>query len=234
MLADLADALSLQVLPADLGVDDDLTFLLWNSITMSEPPNRKKRNSSPFSRRAPTSGVRATEETTDIPTGSTAGLLQTRPALRAALQRASRPLGIEKGKPFKPDERQRRILTQATLVGEAMAKANDFDKRQMELSHYSSTGRGRCRTSRRQNEQARRPTAEIGSSRTAERRRRRHATAGPHRQVAARLARRPGTGRPCGRTPRDSRRSGRARSRRAPKARRAGTRPRGAPRKRPG
>jgi len=47
-----------------------------------------------------------------------------------------RPLGIEKGKPFKPDERQKKILTEATLVGEAMAKANDFDKRQMELSHY--------------------------------------------------------------------------------------------------
>jgi len=47
-----------------------------------------------------------------------------------------RPLGIEKGKPFKPDARQERILTEAALVGEAMAKANDFDKRQMELSHY--------------------------------------------------------------------------------------------------
>lgn len=47
-----------------------------------------------------------------------------------------RPLGIEKGKPFKPDERQKKILTDAALVGEAMAKANDFDKRQMELSHY--------------------------------------------------------------------------------------------------
>jgi hypothetical protein len=47
-----------------------------------------------------------------------------------------RPLGIEKGKPFRPDERQKKILTEATLVGEAMAKANDFDKRQMELSHY--------------------------------------------------------------------------------------------------
>jgi hypothetical protein len=47
-----------------------------------------------------------------------------------------RPLGIEKGKPFKPDEQQKKILTEATLVGEAMAKANDFNKRQMELSHY--------------------------------------------------------------------------------------------------
>jgi hypothetical protein len=31
----------------------------------------------------------------------------------------------------------KKLLTEATLVGEAMAKANDFDKRQMELSHYA-------------------------------------------------------------------------------------------------
>jgi hypothetical protein len=46
-----------------------------------------------------------------------------------------KPLGIEKGKPFKPTKRQKLILTQATLVGEAMAKANDFAKR-MEEAHY--------------------------------------------------------------------------------------------------
>jgi len=40
-----------------------------------------------------------------------------------------KPLGIEKGKPFKPDERQKKILIEAAFVGEAMAKANDFDKR---------------------------------------------------------------------------------------------------------
>ena len=40
-----------------------------------------------------------------------------------------RPLGIEKGKPFEPDERQRQILTDAALVGEAMAKTNSWDKR---------------------------------------------------------------------------------------------------------
>jgi hypothetical protein len=40
-----------------------------------------------------------------------------------------RPLGIEKGKPFQPDERQKRILTEGALVGEAMAKANTFDMR---------------------------------------------------------------------------------------------------------
>jgi hypothetical protein len=40
-----------------------------------------------------------------------------------------RPLGIEKGKPFKPDARQTKILTEAALVGEAMAKANTADRR---------------------------------------------------------------------------------------------------------
>ena len=38
-------------------------------------------------------------------------------------------LGIEKGKPFQPDERQKKILRSAVLVGEAMAKANTSDKR---------------------------------------------------------------------------------------------------------
>ncbi|SDR14356.1 Uncharacterized conserved protein [Rhizobiales bacterium GAS113] len=40
-----------------------------------------------------------------------------------------RPLGLEKGKPFKPDARQTKILTDAVLVGEAMAKANSADRR---------------------------------------------------------------------------------------------------------
>jgi hypothetical protein len=40
-----------------------------------------------------------------------------------------RPLGLEKGKPFKPDARQTQILTEAALVGEAMAKANSADRR---------------------------------------------------------------------------------------------------------
>jgi hypothetical protein len=40
-----------------------------------------------------------------------------------------RPLGLEKGKPFKPDTRQTKILTEAALVGEAMAKANSADRR---------------------------------------------------------------------------------------------------------
>ncbi len=47
-----------------------------------------------------------------------------------------KPLGIEKGKPFEPDERQTRLLTDGVLVGEAMAKANDFEKR-LEEAHYA-------------------------------------------------------------------------------------------------
>lgn len=45
------------------------------------------------------------------------------------------PLGIEKGKPFEPTAEQKAILTEAALVGEAMAKANDFSKR-LEDAHY--------------------------------------------------------------------------------------------------
>jgi hypothetical protein len=52
-----------------------------------------------------------------------------------------RSIGIEKGKPFTPDARQRKILTEAALVGEAMAKANDFDRRQMPLAHYRDGSR---------------------------------------------------------------------------------------------
>jgi hypothetical protein len=40
-----------------------------------------------------------------------------------------RPLGLEKGKPFKPDARQTKILADGALVGEAMAKANSADRR---------------------------------------------------------------------------------------------------------
>jgi hypothetical protein len=38
-------------------------------------------------------------------------------------------LGIEKGKPFEPDERQTKLLKDGVFVGEAMAKANTTDKR---------------------------------------------------------------------------------------------------------
>ena len=38
-------------------------------------------------------------------------------------------LGIERGRPFKPDQRQSKILADGAVVGEAMAKANTSDKR---------------------------------------------------------------------------------------------------------
>ena len=47
-----------------------------------------------------------------------------------------KPLGIEKGKPFNPDKRQTAILTEAALIGEAMAKANDFLNPRLEDAHY--------------------------------------------------------------------------------------------------
>lgn len=47
-----------------------------------------------------------------------------------------KPLGIEKGKPFKPTERQKKILMEAVVVGESMAKANDFFNPRLEDSHY--------------------------------------------------------------------------------------------------
>jgi hypothetical protein len=40
-----------------------------------------------------------------------------------------RPLGLEKDKPFEPDARQTEILSDAAMVGEAMAKANSADRR---------------------------------------------------------------------------------------------------------
>ncbi|MGR5349758.1 DUF1254 domain-containing protein [Vibrio mediterranei] len=47
-----------------------------------------------------------------------------------------KPLGIEKGKPFAPTAKQKSILTEAALVGEAMAKANDFLNPRLEDAHY--------------------------------------------------------------------------------------------------
>ena len=40
-----------------------------------------------------------------------------------------KPLGIEKGKAFRPDERLRRILTDAAVVGDAMARTTAYAKR---------------------------------------------------------------------------------------------------------
>ena len=47
-----------------------------------------------------------------------------------------RPLGIEKGKPFQPDARLKKILEEAAVVGEAMAKSLSYAKRQEEALTY--------------------------------------------------------------------------------------------------
>ncbi len=52
-----------------------------------------------------------------------------------------RPLGMEKDKPFKPDKRQTKILTDAVLVGEAMAKANSADRRFAGVKYRSDAHR---------------------------------------------------------------------------------------------
>lgn len=53
-----------------------------------------------------------------------------------------KPLGIEKGKPFNPTDRQKRILMEGLLVGEAMAKAIDFKKSpRLEDAHYGDGSR---------------------------------------------------------------------------------------------
>src|SRR5262245_65492908 len=40
-----------------------------------------------------------------------------------------RDLGIEKGKPFKPDDRQKKLLEDAALLGEEIAKVVVYEKR---------------------------------------------------------------------------------------------------------
>ena len=46
-------------------------------------------------------------------------------------------LGMEKGKPFNPDARMKKILIEASVMGEAMAKANDYEKRFMPTATYA-------------------------------------------------------------------------------------------------
>jgi len=45
-------------------------------------------------------------------------------------------LGIEKGKPFAPDERQKKILIDAATKGQQMAMANSFSKRFADVKHW--------------------------------------------------------------------------------------------------
>jgi hypothetical protein len=50
-----------------------------------------------------------------------------------------KPLGIEKGKPFAPDERQKKILEEGARVGKAMAAANSFEPRLQGANWYPGT-----------------------------------------------------------------------------------------------
>jgi len=50
-----------------------------------------------------------------------------------------KPLGIEKGNAFKPTSRQKKILLEAAVVGEAMAKANSFHKRFEGAKYFSKS-----------------------------------------------------------------------------------------------
>jgi hypothetical protein len=49
------------------------------------------------------------------------------------------PLGIEKGKPFTPDARQKKILTEGAQVGQLMAINNSFSKRFKDARYRSDT-----------------------------------------------------------------------------------------------
>jgi hypothetical protein len=48
-------------------------------------------------------------------------------------------IGIEKGKPFAPDERMKRILTEAAAVGDATARTIAFHMRQKEAFYYPTS-----------------------------------------------------------------------------------------------
>jgi hypothetical protein len=50
-----------------------------------------------------------------------------------------KPLGMEKGNPFQPDARQQKILEQAAIVGESMARCLSYAKRQPEAKIYPGT-----------------------------------------------------------------------------------------------
>ena len=49
-----------------------------------------------------------------------------------------KPLGIEKGKKFEPDARQKKILAQAAVVGESMARANTYASREKEAKLWGA------------------------------------------------------------------------------------------------
>jgi hypothetical protein len=50
-----------------------------------------------------------------------------------------RSLGIERGKPFEPDEKRRKVLGEAAVTGELMARANAFAKRYPDSTVFAGT-----------------------------------------------------------------------------------------------
>ena len=48
-------------------------------------------------------------------------------------------IGIEKGKPFAPDARMKKILNEAVAVGNATARAIAFRSRQKDASYYPNS-----------------------------------------------------------------------------------------------
>jgi hypothetical protein len=52
-----------------------------------------------------------------------------------------RDLGIERGKPFKPDERQTKLLEDAALLGEEISKALVYEKRFIPHNRYRPDAR---------------------------------------------------------------------------------------------
>ena len=50
-----------------------------------------------------------------------------------------KPLGIEKGKPFQPDARQRKLLEDGARMGEMMAQTKSFDKREQQALYRPDT-----------------------------------------------------------------------------------------------
>ena len=47
-----------------------------------------------------------------------------------------KPLGIEKGQPFTPDDRQKKILDEGARLGKAMAQTISFSPRLTDVSYY--------------------------------------------------------------------------------------------------
>ena len=74
-----------------------------------------------------------------------------------------KPLGIEKGKPFKPDARQRAILEDAARIGDAMGRTMLFDAEQR-FSGATAIGRHELELGAARESRPRRPPATANST----------------------------------------------------------------------